>query len=91
MKMGPKRCPETSVRNYTLAPRNIPEEQDLHIILLEIICDEPVQESVNAPSLHFPSSLRLRLMHAIQCQLSTLILFSTFLDNEHLLLVPIQN
>jgi hypothetical protein len=29
LKMGPIRCPETSVNNYHTTPRNIPEERDL--------------------------------------------------------------
>jgi hypothetical protein len=27
VKMGPTRCPETSVNNYHTTPRNIPEER----------------------------------------------------------------
>jgi hypothetical protein len=27
MKMGPTRCPETSVNNYHMTPRNIPEDR----------------------------------------------------------------
>jgi hypothetical protein len=29
VKMGPIRCPETSVNNYHTTPRNIPEERNL--------------------------------------------------------------
>jgi hypothetical protein len=32
LKMGPIRCPETSVNNYHTTPRNIPEERRSHII-----------------------------------------------------------
>jgi hypothetical protein len=33
VKMGPIRCPETSVNNYHTTPRNIPEERRSHAIL----------------------------------------------------------
>jgi hypothetical protein len=30
LKMGPIRCPETSVNNYHMTPRNIPEDRRYH-------------------------------------------------------------
>jgi uracil phosphoribosyltransferase len=32
LKMGPIRCPETSVNNYHMTPRNIPEEHRCELL-----------------------------------------------------------
>jgi hypothetical protein len=39
LKMGPIRCPETSVNNYHMAPRNIPEEcRSYFLVNCEVVC-----------------------------------------------------
>jgi hypothetical protein len=37
VKMGPIRCPETSVNNYHTTPRNIPEERNLRIVFFSVV------------------------------------------------------